>query len=313
MSEHIIDEIKTMPEVAGVDKFRALKLKIFGNEVIAGFADIQTKRTYSKKRYFDKEYEATLKKMEGHRPVVGISDYLSIQYGLAEGDTIDLPTPKGLKPFIINDVFSSYSTTSGFIYIDRKWLNHYWGLDDATQISIYVKEGVDIYTFISSLKQTLLPRYALEIMNNQELRDKIMDIFNKSFAITYAIEFISIIVSLIGVINTLLALVFEKKREISIVRYLGGSWRQIKQTLILSAGIVGASGIILGISMGIIMSSIFIHTVNKVSFGWKIVFEVPLVSLFTLMCVLFLTTLFAAYLPSRVARKIDPGKFISFE
>ena len=140
-----------------------------------------------------------------------------------------------------------------------------------------------------------------------------MDIFNKSFAITYAIELISIIVSLIGVINTLLALVLEKKREISIVRYLGGSWRQIKHTLILSAGIVGASGIILGISMGILMSSVFIHTVNKVSFGWKIVFEIPLVSLFALMCVLFLTTLFAGYLPSRVARKIDPGKFISFE
>lgn len=313
MSEKIIDEIKKMPEVTGVDKFRALKLDLFGRKVIAGFADIQTKRTYSRKRYYDKEYGATLRKMEGYQPVVGVSDYLSIQYGLAEGDTIELPTPKGLKPFIINDVFSSYSTTSGFIYIDRKWLNRYWGLDDATQISIYVKESVDIDTFISSLKQTLFSRYALEIMNNQELRDKIMDIFNKSFAITYAIELISIIVSLIGVINTLLALVLEKKREISIVRYLGGSWRQIKHTLILSAGIVGASGIILGISMGILMSSVFIHTVNKVSFGWKIVFEVPLVSLFALMCVLFLTTLFAGYLPSRVARKIDPGKFISFE
>jgi len=302
-----------LPEVAGVDKFRALKLDIFGQKVIAGFADIQTKRAYSGKRYYDKEYEETLKKMEGNQPVVGISDYLSIKYGLAEGDTINLPTPKGLKPFIINDVFSSYSTTSGFIYIDRKWLNRYWGLDDATQVSIYVKEGVDINTFISSLKKTLLPRYALEIMNNHELRDKIMDIFNKSFSITYAIELISIIVSLIGVINTLLALVLEKKREISIVRYLGGSWQQIKQTLILSAGIVGTGGIILGISMGILMSSIFIHTVNKVSFGWEIVFEIPFVSLFALMCVLFLTTLFAGYLPSRVARKINPGKFISFE
>jgi putative ABC transport system permease protein len=313
MSEDIIDAIRKMPEVAGVDKFRALKLELFGKKVIAGFADIRIKRAYSKKRYHDEEYEATLKEMEGHQPVAGISDYLSIQYGLSEGDTIELSTPKGVKPFIINDVFSSYSTTSGFIYIDRKWLNHYWGLDDATQVSIYVKEGVDIETFISSLKHNLLPVYALEIMNNQELRDKIMDIFNKSFAITYAIEFISIIVSLIGVINTLLALVLEKKREISIVRYLGGSWRQIKQTLILSAGIVGASGILLGISMGLLMSSIFIHTVNKVSFGWKIVFEVPLVSLTALMGVLFLTTIFAGYLPSRVARNIDPGKFISFE
>ena len=187
--------------------------------------------------YSDRRYEEILKEMEGDEQVAGISDYLSVKYGLKKGDMIHLKSPAGNVTFRINDIFSSYSTTAGFIYIDRKWLKKYWGLDDATQISVYLKNGVDPEHFIHKLRSTLSADYSLEIMNNQELRDKILDIFNKTFAITYAIEFISIIVSLIGVINTLLALVFERKREISIIRYLGGSWKQIRRPLFSQQGL----------------------------------------------------------------------------
>ena len=150
-------------------------------------------------------------------------------------------------------------------------------------------------------------------MNNQELRNKILGIFNKTFAITYAIEFISIIVSLIGVINTLLALVFERKREISIIRYIGGTWEQIRQTLLLSAGIIGVTGIVFGTILGPIMSLILIHVVNKISFGWEIHFQLPALYLFAVSLLLFLTVLSAGLLPSAVARRIDPKRFVSFE
>lgn len=313
VSEKVIEAVKGLPEVAEVDKFRALHLDFEDKKVIAGFADIKVKRKYSRKMYFEKEYDEILKEMESNEKVAGISDYLSIKYGLEKGDFIELDTPRGKVKFRINDVSSSYSTTSGFIYIDRKWLKKFWGIDDATQFSVYVKDGVDIDQFIYKLKDRLLPYYSLEIMNNQELRRKIMDIFNKSFAITYAIELISIIVSLIGVINTLLALVFERKREISIIRYLGGSWKQIRNTLILSAGIVGITGIFFGTILGPLMSTIFIHVVNKISFGWEIHFKMPFFYLSAVTLILFLTTLFAGFLPSRVARKIDPKRFISFE
>jgi len=251
--------------------------------------------------------------MESNQKVAGISEYLSIKYGIKKGDTIKLNTPRGSAEFTVNDIFSSYSTTAGFIYLDKKWLREYWGLDDATQVSIYVKDGVVVDEFIYKLNGRLLPNYSLEIMNNQQLRQKIMNIFNSSFAITYAIELIAIIVSLIGVINTLLALVFERKREISIIRYLGGSWKQIQQNMMLSAGIVGITGILLGMLLGPLMSIIFINVVNKISFGWEIHFKIPFIYLISITTLLFCTTLLAGLLPSKVARKIDPKRFISFE
>lgn len=313
MSEEVVRIVESFPDVEGIDRFRGLHLDLFGKKVVAGFADIEVKRKYLSRMYGDREYEEILKEMESDEPVAGISEYLSIQYGLKKDDVIELTSPAGSVAFKINDISSSYSTTSGFVYIHRKWLSRYWDLDDTTQMSVYLRSGADVDGYITVLKNRLLPSYSLEIMNNRELREKIMDIFHKSFTITYAIEIISIMVSLIGVITTLLSLVLERKREISILRYLGADWTQVRQNIMLSAGFIGVTGILLGTVLGSFMSLILIQVVNKLSFGWEIHFRIPFHFLAAIILVVFVTTLFAGYVPSKIAKRIDPRKFVSFE
>ncbi|HEX8949117.1 MAG TPA: FtsX-like permease family protein [Dissulfurispiraceae bacterium] len=303
--------IESLPEVAGVDRFRTLSLDFHGRKIVAGFGDIAVQRRFSRSAH-ERELAERYKDLE-QKQEVSVSNYLSVKYGLKKGSVIELDTPKGKKAFTVFDTFSSYSTTSGFIYMDRKWLKEFWGLDDATQLAVYLKKGADTGAFVLALKDKLLGSYALEVMDNNALRGKVLSIFNRTFAITYAIELISIVVSLIGVLNTLLALILERKREISIIRYLGGSWEQIRQILILSAGVIGIAGIFLGALMGSIMSVIFIQVINKISFGWEIYYRVPVLYLSLLAAVLFFTTLAAGFFPARVARKIDPKRFISFE
>ena len=167
MSEKVFGTVKSFPEVEGVDRFRGLQLELFGKKVVAGFADVGVKRKFLHRRYADAGYERVLGEMEGNEPVAGVSEYLSIKYGLKKGRTIKLKSPNGNVSFRINDIFSSYATTSGFIYIDRKWLKKYWGLDDTTQMSVYLKKDVNVDEFIHSLRKKLLPEYSLEIMNNR--------------------------------------------------------------------------------------------------------------------------------------------------
>jgi putative ABC transport system permease protein len=313
VSENVIKTVESFSEVSGIDKFRGMQVDVYGKKIIAGFADIKVKREHLYKKYKDENYEMILSEMEGDEPIAGISDFLSIKYGLGKGDKLPVYTPEGIVNFKINDVFSSYSTTSGFVYIDRKWLKKYWGLDDTTQFSVYLKENVDADLFIRKLRDSLKLNYSFEIMNNQELRNRIIFIFNRTFAITYVIEIISIIISLIGVVNTLLALAFERKREISIIRYLGGTWKQITQIFLLSAGIIATSGILYSILLGPLMSIILIEVVNKLSFGWKIYFSIPYHYVAAVSILLFFTTLLSGLIPSGVARKIDPERFITFE
>lgn len=311
LSEDIGRIAGKFPEVRGIDRFRTLHLDFHGRKIVAGFGDIEAELKYSP-RYQDagakKRDEALLNAQK-----VSISDYLAIKYGLKPGDGVQLPTPDGNRTFTIYSTFSSYSTTSGFIYLDRKWLKKYWGLDDATQIAVYLNPGVNADSFAAKLRRALYGRYSVEVLNNRELRGKVLSIFNRSFAITYAIELISIMVSLIGVVNTMLALVLEKRREISIVRYLGGSWKQIQEMFVISAGTAGISGIAMGVLIGPVMSGIFILVINKISFGWEIRPGIPVLYLAAVILVLLITTLAAGLLPAVVARRIDPKRFISFE
>ena len=310
LSPDLVQTLQRLPGVAGIDRFRTLEIGYGGKKIVAGFGDTEVARTFSQKRHSG---SAARFRESAARREAGISTYIATKYGLKKGDALELQTPRGPVRFLIRDVFSSYSTTSGFIYMDRRWLDEYWGLDDATQLGLYVGEGVDISRFIRQLQAALSPRYSLDIMNTRELRERVLSIFNRTFAITYAIELIAVAVALIGVVNTLFSLVLERRREISVIRYLGGSWGQIRRMLILSAGIVGITGIILGSVIGGIMSVIFIEVINKVSFGWQIDLDVPVGYLSVVSAALFLTTLLAGVLPARVARKIDPKKFISFE
>lgn len=311
LSEDISRIAGKFPGARGIDRFRTLHLDFHGRKIVAGFGDIEAELKYSP-RYRDaaaKRRDEAL--LNGQK--VSISDYLAIKYGLKPGDSMQLPTPDGNRSFTIYSTFSSYSTTSGFIYLDRKWLKKYWGLDDATQIAVYLKPGANADSFAARLRQALSSRYSVEVLNNSELREKVLAIFNKSFAITYAIELISIMVSLIGVVNTMLALVLEKRREISIVRYLGGSWKQIQEMFVISAGTAGISGIAMGVFIGPVMSGIFILVINKISFGWEIRPGIPVLYLAAVILVLLITTLAAGLLPAAVARRIDPKRFISFE
>ncbi len=310
LSDELVRKVEGMHEVAGVDRFRTLRIDFQGRQIVAGFGDNEIRRRLGRMRPGD---EGLITDHPGADRTIGVSKFLGIKYGLRVGDTVELRTPRGRQRFVVYDIFSSYSTTSGFVYLDRKWLRKYWGLDDATQLGIYLKKGVDVAGFIGRLKDTLPPGFSLEITDTAQLRDQVLSIFDRTFTITYAIELISIVVSLIGVINTLMVLVLERKREISIFRYLGGSWGQLRLTLVLSAGIVGIAGILLGGIMGPMMSVIFIEVINKISFGWEIHFRIPVFYLALVTGVLFLVTLAAGLVPLKVAQRIDPKRFISFE
>jgi putative ABC transport system permease protein len=309
LSDKLVTTVKQFPEVRDVGRFRTLHLDFRGQKVVAGFGDTNMWRKYRKREHPDSERLRSLYKGKE----ISISDYLKIKYGLKLGDVLQLGTPKGNQSFRITYTSISYSTTAGFLYMDRKWLREYWELDDATQLSIYLKEGSDVQRFIDALNARVQGHYALTITDAKQLRENSMEIFNRSFALTYAIELIAILISLIGVVNILLIMVFEKKRDISIIRYLGGSWAQIRNIIILSAGIVGAAGILLGFIIGPLISIVITHVINKISFGWEVRLHMPLVDLTVLTVVPMVSILAAGLIPSRVARKTDPRKFVSFE
>jgi putative ABC transport system permease protein len=103
----------------------------------------------------------------------------------------------------------------------------------------------------------------LHIRTTRELRREAIKIFDRTFAITYALHTIAICVALLSVLNALLALTMESKRDFGVLRYIGASERQLRRIVLVEAGLLGAIGNTAGLALGFVLSLLLIYVINK--------------------------------------------------
>lgn len=302
LDEDILSKIKLLGEVEAISTFRAMPGNFRGKEILLGFGDEKVV-----KKYHNGIADYNVKKS------VAVSEFFKIKYGIKEGDFIEIDTPKGLEKFEVREIFNSYSTINGFIIFDNSFQKEYWGEFKFTQISIYLKKGVDVDKVIYDLDNLINNNNSLDIFNNKTIRARVMNIFNKSFAITYAIQGIALIVSLLGMGNMLYAVAIERRKEISILKYLGANKRVLSKIYTLSAGVIGLFGALYGVLLGSILSVIIIKVVNTKSFGWRVDYDINFLKISLLLFMLVIFVIFAGMLPIKTIKQLDPKKFATYE
>ncbi len=87
--------------------------------------------------------------------------------------------------------------------------------------------------------ESRLRDYPLMIAPNELLRSQAVEVFDRTFAVTYALEGVAILVAMLGAANSLLALVLDRRREIGLIRYLGAAAGQIRRMILIEAGLLG--------------------------------------------------------------------------
>jgi putative ABC transport system permease protein len=221
------------------------------------------------------------------------------------GDRIKLNTPKGEKDFLVSGVFYDYSTDWGMILLEKKLYQSLWNDETFHSAGIYLKEGVSQETFKQMIRERFSKPYQLFLVSHRELRKEILKIFDQTFTITYSLELIALIVAFLGIINSLNALIIERRRDIGIFRALGAFRRQVEKTVLIEAGMIGFFSHILGLIAGFLLSLLLIYVINKQSFGWTIQFSIPLRSLIESWLLVMVTSLGAGLIPARRAAKLE--------
>jgi len=145
------------------------------------------------------------------------------------------------------------------------------------------------------------------------LRNEILNIFDQTFAITYSLEFIAILVAILGIINSLNALIIERQRDIGILRAVGGFRKQIERTILIEAGMIGFFSHLLGLLCGFLLSLLLIHVINKQSFGWTIQFSIPFWSLMGFFALVMVASVLAGFIPARRAAKMNAVESLRME
>ena len=311
-SPRVLRAIERVPGVADVHALRSITIPFRGRLTELDAIDFGQLRRHETIQFLGiLDVQGLLRGAAGMREVF-VSEPFATRFRVRPHDSIVLDTPSGRVRFEIAAIFNDYSTESGIIMLDRSTFERLFHDDTVDSIAIWATSGANILDLRTRVIRSVLP-LRIDIDTNRELRDLVVQIFNRTFAITYALYLISVAIALLGVVSTLFALVLERRREIGILRYLGLRARDVRRMILVEAAFVGFLGGLTGIGLGFLLALLLIFVINRQAFGWLIDLHVPWEFLCVSLAVVVLAALVAGIYPAGVAARIRTAEAIRTE
>jgi putative ABC transport system permease protein len=305
VSPEVVQAVTASPDVVAVDRFRSTEVSYGDTRVRVAGADFEVLLEHGALLFkAPADARDAIRRAIGQDAVV-VSEAFTIRQHLDVGDEVQLPTPNGPVPFRIMAVYYDYSSDRGVLVMDRATFVRRYGDVAIGGLRVYLRKGVDPEAARQRLLTSIGDTHRVLINTNASLRTEVLRIFDSTFAITYALEIIAIIVAILGVSGTLLTLILERERELTILRLIGTSRSQIRRMVVGEAVLIGAISQVVGLTVGLMLSLVLIYVINVQSFGWTIQFHLPGGFLLQSSVLMVLATALAGLYPARRAQRLD--------
>jgi len=239
------------------------------------------------------------------RPPAWISEAVADLYGVRPGGTIRLPLQGAQHEFFVAGTWRDYARSTGAIQIMRSDYARITGDQDVSDAAMWLAKGAPVADAQAAVRA--LPfASALELSVPSEIRALSLRIFDRSFAVTYLLEAIAIVIGLFGVAATFSAQTLARAREFGMLRHVGVTRRQILGILAIEGGSLTALGILTGLLLGWFISLILVHVVNPQSFHWSMQMHYPWPLLASVAAALLAAAMVTALAAGRQALSSGP-------
>ena len=200
-----------------------------------------------------------------------LSEPLANRLGISTtGGSLALLTPKGWQSFPIAGIYADYTSTRGTVRMSLDVYRRLWGDERLNGVVLFLLPGSDIDAVATDLRTQLANFPKIQVNPSRTLRREAMVVFDRTFAITTAMQLVTTLVAFIGVLSSLLAVQLEKAREMGILRALGLTVDEMRRLTLWETGLLGASAGLLSLPTGYILAWILIFVINQRSFGWTL-------------------------------------------
>ncbi|MHB8179799.1 MAG: ABC transporter permease [Acidithiobacillus ferrivorans] len=223
-------------------------------------------------------------------PPVWISEILAGTSGWQVGQVIHLPLGGQERAMTIVGIYRDYAYQEGSVSIPIQQYRAWSGDDAVNGIALWLRPGATIPATLRDLRQTLPDGSRLLVATPKEIRLKSLQIFNQSFAATYALEAVAMVIGLLGVSSGFGAQTMMRRNEYAMLRHLGLRRRDLRTLLFAEGSILSLFGILIGGALGMAISVILIDVVNPQSFHWHMGFHPSWPLLLTLSAILWLAS-----------------------
>lgn len=271
LPNELIDELRKNPAIRNVETYRhSLITTPSGDSFILGVVESPEP---GQLRFIGGDDEAKNQQLLEDN-VVLVTEALANKLDLRDGDRIALPTPNGDHEFTIAGVYYDYTDDRGKLVVTRVDYERHWGPTRTHSLALWLHDPAAAESVEATIRDRF-PDFPLAIYSTTDLHNEVFVTFDQTFAVTYVLRTIAIIVAIIGVSLSLATLVMERTRDIGIFRAIGASRGQVRIIYLAEAGLMGLFASIIGIFCGLGMSMILTWVVNKAFFGWTIQLGIP--------------------------------------
>ena len=316
LDEQAVEILRADPAVESVGWFSSRQVAYRGSRIRLGATDFADVLESGRLLFKEPTDRAILRRDLGPENVI-LSESFSLRYGIGPGDDVELPTATGMRAFRVAGVYYDYSSNQGTVVLDGSaFARHVEGADEAPQpssLALYLRPGEDVDRVRSRLLAAVGARQRLFIVGNDNLRGEALRIFDSTFTITYALEVIAVLVAGLGVVATLATLIYERQREIALLRLVGATRKQIRRMVVIEALTIGAVSQIIGIVIGILLAVVLVYVVNVQSYGWTIRFRLPIDFLIQSTFAILAVTAACGLYPATRAADVDAVRLVREE
>jgi len=229
-----------------------------------------------------------------------VSDVFARLQGVGYGEVVELPTPSGMLRLPVVGVTHDFSDQQGTVMLDRSVYQRWWRDSSVNIVRVFVKPGVAPEAVRQRILERLAGQRRLLVLSNRQLRGHILQVTDQWFGMTYSQIAVAILVAMLGIVNTLIVSITDRRRELGVLQAVGGLRRQVRHTVWMEALAIGAIGLLLGLALGAANLFYSLELTLRMA-GLRLDYQYP-VTLALLLAPLILATAWVAALgPARAA------------
>ncbi len=304
-SPELATEVAEFPEVAASSPLRFSEADIDGSDEFLVAIDTRTVN-----ELFD------LDPREGDFTDLGEND-IAVSEKAANDNRWELGTQvpvrfaNGERPMTIGTIYGNgfrEGLTDFTISLEAAALSYPEQLD--SQVYVKLASGVSAAEGRRVLERVARPYANAEVQDQAEFKDEFSEQVNQVLGLVYVLLFLAVLIALIGIANTLALSVFERTRELGLLRAVGMSRRQVRSSVRWESVIIAILGTLLGLVIGVFFGWAVIEALRDEGFEK---FAPQAGQLLTIVVAAGLAGVVAALFPARRAAKLDVLRAITTE
>lgn len=311
MTSELSPMLSTLPGVDAVERvrmddieYRGFPVKLVATEVAAAGPRIRMLMLEGT------QAEALAKMRTGG---VVVAENFSRRFGVHRGDRIALSVRNGTRVFDVCGVMIDYTSDSGLLMLDRATYVDAWGDARVDTYKLYLHPGANPEVTRHAVNQRFSDRYDLFVLTNREFRDEVVAMLDQAFAVMHLLEAVAIIVSVLGVVNALLASVLDRIRELAVLRAVGMLRGQVARMVVYEGGLIGTIAVIGGVVLGLAIGHVLLGYINVTQTGWYLPYRPSWSAVIETALLVAAGSALSGWYPARYAARLVIADALEYE